>query len=244
MAQHLNVAASLVAKAQQVEEPYVQERTLTCIYSAVLIGGDDDLEGARSVLEAVSSWTRAGLPVDVLARDSVRGIAAWYGDRRLLDNASLSDFAPPYGATPPDEPPTREELEAACGPIQDAEGNYNSSSSSAIGRARPASASAPGLEDLGEDPLGPAIVRRFGGGDAAARVMGQTPRRRSWATVIGDVGLSGGPGMLPRCTAYCSAGRPNASKPSWSQMWARRPLCSHLRSCCALKCCGGMPTTP
>jgi hypothetical protein len=41
----------------------------------------------------------------------------------------------------------------------------------------------PGIEDLDEDPLGPPIVRRFGGGDAAARVMGQA-QPAELATVI------------------------------------------------------------
>src|SRR5688572_9489864 len=54
----------------------------------------------------------------------------------------------------------------------------------------------PCLEDLSEDPLGPAIVRRVGGGDATARVMGQTQPAKL-TTVIRDVGLCGGPGMLP-----------------------------------------------
>jgi hypothetical protein len=124
LSHRLRVAASLVATAQQVDDPYVQERTITCSYGAVLVGGDTDLEGVRSVLQAVSSWTQAGLPIDVLARDSVRGIGAWCADRGLLTDASLSDFAPPYGATRPDDPPTRQELELAHGPIKDTEGNY------------------------------------------------------------------------------------------------------------------------
>lgn len=84
------------------------------------------------MLQAVSSWTQAGLPIDVLARDSVRGIGAWCADRGLLTEVSLSDFAPPYGATRPDAPPTREELEMAQGPIKDAEGNYTEWRASSI----------------------------------------------------------------------------------------------------------------
>src|SRR5829696_4426036 len=66
-------------------------------------------------------------------------------------------------------------------------------------RDRPGSAFVdvvPGLEDLGEDPLGPAIVRRIGRGDAAARVVGQT-QPAELAAVVGDIGLSGGPRVLP-----------------------------------------------
>lgn len=123
LSDHLRVAESLVANAQQIDDPYIQERLLTCCYGAVLVGGDADLEGVRSLLGAVSAWNQARLPVDVIARDSVRGIAAWCADRGLLTGASLPDFVPPYGATPPDEPPTRKELEATYGPIKDAEGN-------------------------------------------------------------------------------------------------------------------------
>ena len=54
----------------------------------------------------------------------------------------------------------------------------------------------PGFEDLGEDPLGPAIVPRIGGGDAAAGIMGQT-QPAELATAVGDVGFGGGPRMLP-----------------------------------------------
>jgi hypothetical protein len=132
LSHHLRVAASLVAKARQIDDPYVQERVLTCSYGAVLVGGDADLRGVRSLLQAVSDWHQSGLPIDVIARDSVRGIAAWGADRALLDQMSVSDFAPPYGATPPDEPPTREELEGAYGPIKDAEGNYTEWRASSI----------------------------------------------------------------------------------------------------------------
>ena len=53
---HLKVASSLVAKAEQIDDPYVQERVLTCSYGAVLVGGDASLSGVRALLEAVSSW--------------------------------------------------------------------------------------------------------------------------------------------------------------------------------------------
>jgi hypothetical protein len=105
---------------------------LTCSYGALLVGGDADLSGAGRLLEAVSDWRQSGLPVDVIARDSIRGIAAWCADRGLLDPASVSDFSPPYGATAPEEPPTREELESAYGPIKDAEGNFSEWRASSI----------------------------------------------------------------------------------------------------------------
>ncbi|MCW4354164.1 hypothetical protein ONR57_12720 [Hoyosella sp. YIM 151337] len=132
LARRLRLAASLIAKARHVNDPYVQERVLTCSYGAVLVGGDGDLDAARSVLEEVTSWAKSGLPVDVLARDAVRGIAAWYADRGLQADESFSNFEPPYGATPPDEPPTREDLEASYGPIKDSAGNYKDWRASSI----------------------------------------------------------------------------------------------------------------
>lgn len=36
----------------------------------------------------------------------------------------MADFEPPYGAEPPADPPTREELETAYGPLKDESGNY------------------------------------------------------------------------------------------------------------------------
>lgn len=132
LSHHLEVAATLGSKAQQIDDPYVQERVLTCFYGAVLVGGDASPSGARDLLKAVSDWHQSGPPIDVIARDSVRGIAAWCADRGLLAHSSLPDFAPPYGATPPDEPPTRAELEAAHGPINDAQGNYTAWRASSI----------------------------------------------------------------------------------------------------------------
>lgn len=121
---HLEVAASLLTSARQIDDPYVGERVLTCAYGALLVGGDANVSGARSVLGAVSDWRTQGLPVDVIARDSARGIAVWCADRGLLPHASLAAFTPPYGAAPPEEPPTREQLERDHGYVKDAAGNF------------------------------------------------------------------------------------------------------------------------
>jgi hypothetical protein len=128
----LEVAAYLVAAARHVDDPYVQERVLTCAYGAVLVKGDENRDGALAVLESLTAWCRAGLPIDVIARDSARGIAAWSVNRGLLDEASSAGFQPPYGAPPPDQPPTREELEENYGPIKDADGNYTEWRASSI----------------------------------------------------------------------------------------------------------------
>ena len=53
----------------------------------------------------------------------------------------------------------------------------------------------PGVEDLGEDPLRPAVVVRIGGGDAAARVVRET-EPTELAAVVGDVLVGGDGGVL------------------------------------------------
>ncbi len=126
LSHRLHLAAALIGSARQVDDAYVQERMLTCAYGAVLVGGDSDLVGAGAVLETLKSWFRDGAPVDVLARDSSRGIAAWCVDRGLLPRDRLADFEPPYDANPPTEPPTREQLESTHGPVKDGEGKYKS----------------------------------------------------------------------------------------------------------------------
>ena len=88
---------------------------ITAAYGAVMTGGDADLPGVEHVAAALEDWRRHDLPVNVLARDSARGVIAWAHDRGIVDSGTLSQFAPPYGAEPPAEPPTRGELEASYG---------------------------------------------------------------------------------------------------------------------------------
>ena len=76
-----------------------------------------------------------------------------------------------------------------------------------------ASGVVPGVEDLQEDPLGPAVEVRVGGGDAAAVVVAPGPAGAAaprYRSMFASVVIRG---CVPVCTAYCSAGRPNASKP-------------------------------
>lgn len=68
----------------------------------------------------------------MLARDSARGIAAWCVDRGLLEVEAVSAFDPPYRASSPTEPPTREQLEADHGAIKDSDGTYTAWRASAI----------------------------------------------------------------------------------------------------------------
>ncbi len=124
LTKRLSVAARLITLAADVDDPYLQERVLLSCYGALMIAGDSDRGGSVETIDALSSWLLAGLPVHVLARDSARGMAAWGEARGILTKEKKSAFDPPYGAAPPEEPPTAEELEAAYGCIKDADGNY------------------------------------------------------------------------------------------------------------------------
>jgi hypothetical protein len=124
LAKRLSVAATLMTLAADVDDPYVQERVLLSCYGALMIAGDTDCDGSAVAVEALQSWSAAGIPVHVLARDSARGVAAWAESRGLLTREQKQAFDPPYGARPPEEPPTAEELEDSYGYIRDKEGNF------------------------------------------------------------------------------------------------------------------------
>lgn len=114
----LRVGATIIRKARQTDDTYVQERVLTCLYGAVMVGGDSDPLGAREVFEAIAEWGAAGLPVDVIARDSARGIASWCLEKGLISETDASVFDPPYGAGPPLEPrrvASSKPIGASCG---------------------------------------------------------------------------------------------------------------------------------
>lgn len=113
----LPALAQLIGLARDIDDVYVQERMITVAYGAVMIGGDDDLPGVAAVTVALTAWRQAGLPVNVLARDSARGVIVWAHDRGVVDSDTVLAFAPPYGADPPTEPPTAAELKDAFGRV-------------------------------------------------------------------------------------------------------------------------------
>lgn len=120
---HLDVAKPLIESAQDVDDTYVQERVLTCIYGALMVGGDADLTTSAQVTEALAIWANRGLPINVLARDSARGSVGWAHSRGLGSSDLPERFSPPYGAGAPVEPPTADELRERYGPVRDNNGN-------------------------------------------------------------------------------------------------------------------------
>ena len=70
----------------------------------------------------------------------------------------------------------------------------------------------PRVEDLQEDPLRPPVVGRVGGLDRSAPVVAQ-PQPAQLPAEVATFSAVVIAGCWPVCTAYCSAGRPKASKP-------------------------------
>jgi hypothetical protein len=112
----LPALADLLRKFQTVDDPYVKERLLAVAYGSVVRGGDRDFAGATLLADEVHRWFTAGhVPVDVLARDSGRGVVGWAVHRDLLPPSCTAQVEPPYGASAPGEPETAANLEAKYG---------------------------------------------------------------------------------------------------------------------------------
>jgi len=114
----LPVVRHLLSLCERVDDHYLTERLFLIAYGSVMRGGDDDVEGARTLArEVLRRFDEGTMPVHVLARDAGRGVVTWATHRGLLENAATDRAAPPYGADPPVEPPTADELEAAYGRV-------------------------------------------------------------------------------------------------------------------------------
>lgn len=119
LSSHLAIAEGVIGAARVADDRYVQERVLTCVYGAVMVGGDSDLASSDTVVRAVLDWHISGLPTHALARDSARGIVAWAYNRGIADSLALQSISPGYSSAAPDEPPTAEELENQHGSVKD-----------------------------------------------------------------------------------------------------------------------------
>ncbi|ALG27970.1 hypothetical protein [Glutamicibacter halophytocola] len=123
LSSRLLVSASLLRAAREVDDPYVQERVFTSIYGAVMVGGETQYDAVELICEELSDWANAGLPVNVLARDSARGTIAWARYRGIATDELQNAFLPPYGSAAPTEPPTADELRVWHGHEEDKEGD-------------------------------------------------------------------------------------------------------------------------
>ncbi|MCP2046604.1 UNVERIFIED_ORG: hypothetical protein J3D58_000676 [Paenarthrobacter nicotinovorans] len=124
LAQHLDLGAYFIGTARGINDPYVQERALTCLYGAVMIGGSDNTEAVRQIVNSIDEWSQIGLPIHAVARDSARGLISWARHYGLAEDYLLLRVSPPYGAEPPSEPPTADALKSAHGTVKNQAGDY------------------------------------------------------------------------------------------------------------------------
>lgn len=110
----------LLVAFETVDDLYVTERILLIAYGCMMRGGDGDHAGAAGLAEEIARLFRdEQIPVHVLARDAARGAIAWANSRGLVSDAELAHAVPPYGAHPPEDPPTSEQLQADFGRSDD-----------------------------------------------------------------------------------------------------------------------------
>jgi hypothetical protein len=115
LASHLDVAASLIERFADVNDPYVLERLITAVYGGVLRGGLDHLPDAGRVAAQVEQFIFARLDQltpDALMLDAAQGIVEWAVAQGQLPPGALELAQPPYGLPRPGTPPTWERLEA------------------------------------------------------------------------------------------------------------------------------------
>lgn len=99
----LELAAHLLGRFRDVDDPYIVERLLAAIYGAALQGASDQL---GVLVEAVDRLVFARMPVfvDVLARDHALGILEYANSRGALpDGFDLHARRPPYSSDWPIE---------------------------------------------------------------------------------------------------------------------------------------------
>lgn len=112
MARHISELTKLVTSFEPVDDPYVVERLAVAAHGSLLLARPFPIEDAKQLLGALESLvldpTRAP---DQLARDAVRGCAELCWRNQLIIDSEFEHFKPPYGADPPSEPPSMEELE-------------------------------------------------------------------------------------------------------------------------------------
>lgn len=124
LAQHLDLGAYLLDTARGINDPYVQERALTCVYGAVMVSGSDHKEAVAQIVGSLEQWSNAGLPIHAVARDSARGLMSYARHLGLADDLLVHRLSPPYGARPPEEPPTAEALKKVHGYVKNENGEF------------------------------------------------------------------------------------------------------------------------
>ena len=108
---HLSVLAGLIRRFDGVDDPYLIERLAVVAYAVVLCAGvkrKAEIIVIAGELKAVA-LSEAQVP-NVITRDAVRGIHEWCIEHGLMSREACREVLPPYGAEPPRDPRTIEEL--------------------------------------------------------------------------------------------------------------------------------------
>ena len=111
LSEHLSVLPALIPRFAGLNDPYVIERLAVACQGAVLSGSPWE---PQAVVDAADGLKRVVFADDqsphAITRDAVRGIYGWCFRNGWVDRNDYTEVLPPYSATPPEEPPTEEEI--------------------------------------------------------------------------------------------------------------------------------------
>ena len=106
----------LIREFDGVDDPYVIERLAVVSHGAVLRGGPKAESAAVAVAKELKRVAFGATQIpNIITRDAVRGVHEWCARHRLIDDLEYAATLPPYGAEPPAQPRTEEELDRAYG---------------------------------------------------------------------------------------------------------------------------------
>ena len=112
----LEALPPLIHRFEGVDDPYVIERLAVVSHGAVLRGGPKAESAAVAVAKELKRVAFSATQVpNIITRDAVRGVHEWCARRGLIDDREYAATLPPYGADPPAQPRTEEELDRAYG---------------------------------------------------------------------------------------------------------------------------------
>ncbi|HEY2327449.1 MAG TPA: hypothetical protein VGH52_08205 [Gaiellaceae bacterium] len=109
----LPILGRLLARFENVDDPYVLERLAIAIHGAVLRGGADAPSEAAELSTALRDVVlrASSTAPQLLTRDAARGAIEWCVARGLLPQDELGEARPPYTSKPPANPPLRSRID-------------------------------------------------------------------------------------------------------------------------------------
>lgn len=109
---HLRLVPDLIRRFQDVDDPYVVERLAVVSHGLLLRSGPDSGDIALQTAAALEQLVLAESQVpQIMARDALRAVYEWCQHHGLLDHEVPPEAMPPYGAMPPHQPLSEEELQ-------------------------------------------------------------------------------------------------------------------------------------